>query len=109
MQDPDAKGERFLISQGSTKSARFFTDALKQRFPHLKIADGKDEPSKEVIDNSKVSPAAYEHEDAHMAYMTKQAPLGMLIPGALALSQVRYLLQQFRSCQGSQPQFSAKC
>lgn len=54
MQNPEAKNQRFLVSQRFTHSGKWFTDVLQQRFPSLKINDGKDEPSREVLDNSKV-------------------------------------------------------
>ena len=57
VQVPEAKNQRFLVSQRFTHCGKWFTDVLKESFPNLKITDGKDEPSKEVLDNSQVSHA----------------------------------------------------
>jgi len=53
LQNPSAKGQRFIVSQTDTFSQKFFTDTLKARFPGLKIRDGEDKPVEPVLDNSK--------------------------------------------------------
>ena len=53
MQNPAAKGQRFIVSQSKTISPKSITDALKARFPGYKIRDGEDKPSEPFIDNSK--------------------------------------------------------
>ena len=56
MQNPDVAGQRFIISQTNLHTTKFFTDALKERFPHFKIEDGEGGDDKQVIDNTAVSP-----------------------------------------------------
>lgn len=44
------------MSQPDTVPNKRLTDALRSRFPDLKIADGKDSESEPLLDNSKVLP-----------------------------------------------------
>ncbi len=53
MQVPDAHG-RYLMSNPSTIPSKVVSEALRSAFPQYKFPPGKDEPSKKVIDNSKV-------------------------------------------------------
>ena len=50
---PNAQG-RFLVSNPMTVPSKVAHDALAAAFPEYKFPEGKDEPSKVVIDNSKV-------------------------------------------------------
>ena len=50
---PEAKG-RHLVTQGSTVPTKRLVDALSKAFPDFKFPSVKQEPSKDVIDNSKV-------------------------------------------------------
>lgn len=52
-QVPEAHG-RYLTSHSSTISTKTLSDILSKRFPQYKFPEGKDQPAKEVIDNSKV-------------------------------------------------------
>lgn len=52
-QVPTAQG-RFLVSNPMTIPSKVAHDALAKAFPNYKFPEGKDEPSKHVIDNSKV-------------------------------------------------------
>lgn len=54
-QNPDVAGQRFIISQTNLHTTKFFTDALKERFPHFEIKDGEGGDDKKVIDNTAVS------------------------------------------------------
>ena len=51
-QVPTAQG-RFLVSNPMTIPSKVAHDALAKAFPKYKFPEGKDEPSKHVIDNSK--------------------------------------------------------
>ena len=55
MQVPEAHG-RYICSHSSTISTKTLSDILQKRFPQYKFPTGDDQPSKEVIDNSKVRP-----------------------------------------------------
>ncbi len=55
LQNPDVAGQRFIISQTNLHTTKFFTDALKARFPDFKIEDGEGGDDKKVIDNTAVS------------------------------------------------------
>ena len=55
---PEAKG-RHLITQRSTVPTKRLVDALSKAFPDFKFPSVKTEPSKEVIDNSKVGVTAH--------------------------------------------------
>lgn len=52
-QVPTAQG-RFLVSNPMTIPSKVAHDALAKAFPDYKFPEGKDEPSKHVIDNLKV-------------------------------------------------------
>jgi nucleoside-diphosphate-sugar epimerase len=52
-ENPKAKGQRFIVSQGNTTAPKVITDALKARFPGFKIQDGGNIPSEAFADNSK--------------------------------------------------------
>ena len=54
MQNEEAKGERFLISQPDTYSPSFFSTALQKAFPDLKINDLPEGPVKPILNNTKV-------------------------------------------------------
>lgn len=54
LQVPEAHG-RYITSHASTTSTKTLSDILQKRFPQYKFPAGEDQPSKEVIDNSKVS------------------------------------------------------
>jgi len=53
LQVPDAHG-RYLMSNPSTIPSKAVSEALRSAFPQYKFPPGKDEPSKKVIDISKV-------------------------------------------------------
>ena len=55
-QVPTAQG-RFLVSNPMTIPSKVAHDALAKAFPEYQFPAGKDEPSKVVIDNSKVRAA----------------------------------------------------
>ena len=56
MQVPEAQG-RYICSHSSIISTKTLSDILQKRFPQYKFPAGDDQPSKEVIDNSKVRPS----------------------------------------------------
>lgn len=51
---PEAKGQRYLVSNADTVPASAIIGVLKERFPGLKFKDAKHEERKPVLDNSKV-------------------------------------------------------
>lgn len=51
---PNAKGQRYLVSNADTVPASAIIEVLKERFPGLKFKDVKPEDRKPVLDNSKV-------------------------------------------------------
>ena len=53
VQLPEAHG-RYITSHASTINTKTLSEILSKRFPQYKFPEGKDGPSKEVIDNSKV-------------------------------------------------------
>ena len=59
-QVPTAQG-RFLVSNPMTVPSKVAHDALAKAFPEYKFPEGKDEPSKVVIDNSKVGTPRQPH------------------------------------------------
>jgi nucleoside-diphosphate-sugar epimerase len=50
---PTAKG-RYIVSQGSTHDAKWFSQVLAKHFPNFKFPAGQEVPQKMVLDNSKV-------------------------------------------------------
>ncbi|KAL3160923.1 hypothetical protein ABBQ38_009315 [Trebouxia sp. C0009 RCD-2024] len=51
---PEAKGQRYLVSNADTVPGSAIIGVLKERFPGLKFKDAKHEERKPVLDNSKV-------------------------------------------------------
>ena len=57
MQNPDLKGQRFIVAETNLHTTKFYTDILQKRFPDFKIQDGDDGDTHQVIDNSQVRPS----------------------------------------------------
>ena len=51
-QVPTASG-RYILSHSHTLSSKFVCDTLAKRFPQYKFPAGEDQPSKQILDNSK--------------------------------------------------------
>lgn len=54
MQNENAKGQRFLVSQADTTSAKYYKNALEKAFPGIQLPDVEDSESKPVLDTKKV-------------------------------------------------------
>ena len=67
---PGAKG-RHLVTQGSTVPTKRLVDALSKAFPDFKFPTVKKEPSKDVIDNSKVGAKHTRYEQHKVCFRTK--------------------------------------
>ena len=52
---PEAKGQRYIMSNSSTVPASLVLDVLKERFPGFKFKDAEHEDRKPVLENTKVS------------------------------------------------------
>lgn len=68
---PEAKGQRYLVSNADTVPGSAIIAVLKERFPGLQFKDAKHEDRKPVLDNSKVSymSAAYVCNNSRSSYV----------------------------------------
>ena len=74
---------RYIVSHASTISTKTLSEVLSKRFPQYKFPEGKHQPAKEVIDNSKV--AFHAHPAALLGMMSPLSKQCMTLPTGLRI------------------------